>query len=149
MIYLSQRDLKWAKEKLGQSNLTIGRWGCTTTCVSMVSDYFGCYRSPIDLAHDAANYTNDGLILWWKLHFLKMKFSSRERLRNDASIQESLKNPNGAVILEVNDGQHWVVALRRAYVGNDYLVLDPWTGKKCWVIKTYRNITGSAHFKRL
>ncbi len=64
MRYLSQRNLLWASEHLGSSSLTMGRFGCTTTCLSMLSDYFRGYISPIQIAHNANNYTKDGLVVW-------------------------------------------------------------------------------------
>lgn len=150
MVYLSQRDPRWSSVRLGASQLTVGRYGCTTTCISMLSDYFGGFVRPDEIAKRAENYTKDGLVLWTKLELRKMRFEWREYQRNDAKIREALKDPNRAVILQVDDGAHWVVALRRTMLGlgNDYVCLDPWTGKKCDVLKTYRNITGAAFFNR-
>lgn len=146
MQILSQRDSKWSSQKLGASNLTVGRYGCTTTCISMLSDYFGCYASPLVLASNPKNYTKDGLVIWGAFHFFTMKFEKRLFGRNDTAIQESLKNPRKAVMLQVNDGAHWVVAIRKTLFGNSYIVADPWNGDKCNVIKRYKNITGSAHW---
>lgn len=148
MKYFSQRDPRWANVKLGASNIDVYHYGCTTTCISMLSDYFGCLSYPDAIAKVKTNYTADGLILWSNLKFTKMAFVWRQYGRNDSLIRTSLKNPDTAVILQVNDGKHWVVALRPTVFGNDYVCLDPWTGKKCDVIKTYKNITGSAHFTR-
>lgn len=148
MIYLSQRDRRWAAQKMGASPLTVGRMGCTTTCVSMLSDYFKCYLSPKQIASVVKNYTKDGLILWWNLAFDKMQFVQRIRGFNKKAIDASLLHPDTAVILEVNYGAHWVVALRKSPDGKDYLVLDPWDGKKRWAKKAFANISGSAHFKR-
>lgn len=145
--YLSQRDPAWAAQRLGISNLTLGRYGCTSVCLSMLSDYFDNYMSPPEIASHKNWYTKGGLIVWDKLDFPKMKFVERVRIRADNKIKESLLKINTAVMLEVNNGQHWVVALRKAMFGNDYLVLDPWSGQKCWAIKKYHNITGSAHFQ--
>lgn len=152
MIYLSQRDPRWAGTRLGLSKLTVGRFGCTTTCISMLSDYFGCYKSPADLASQTDLYTIEGhssgpgLIIWGKLSFPKMKFDIRIFGERRNTILRSLKDPKLACILQVNDGTHWVVALRPSLFGNDYLCLDPFTGRKCLAKKTYRNVTGSAHF---
>jgi hypothetical protein len=148
MIILSQRDLKWAVNKLGDSNLTIGRYGCTTTCISMLSDYFGGLVLPPDIAKHKKFYTLDGLILWDKLVLPTMKFTNRFRLRDDILIKKALKDPNGAVILQVNNGSHWVVALRPTLWGNSYIVADPWSGDKCDVMSRYHNITGGAVFNR-
>lgn len=146
MKYLSQQDPKWASVTLGKSRFTIGRYGCTTTCISMLSDYFQCYQSPDAIAKTYATYTLDGLIQWESLRLTHMAFDLRLRQRDDKSIGASLKDPNKAVILNVNNGAHWVVALSKAPFSNDYYILDPWDGKKKLACKTYRNIVGSAHF---
>ena len=118
MKILSQRDPAWAADKLGASTLTIGRFGCTTTCISMLSDYFGCYKSPLEIAHNASNYTPDGLVVWSRLMFARMQFVRRDRTFDAAAIADSIKDPNKAVMLEVNNGQHWVVAIRKTLFGN-------------------------------
>lgn len=148
MTYFSQRDPKWSQEKLGESTLTVGRYGCTTCCLSMLSSYFGCTKLPITLAHDVKNYTKDGLIIWKNLSFQKMKFIERGYTRDDAKIREHIANPHKAVILQVDNGSHWVVGVRSTYVGNDYWIVDPWDGKRKTLNKSYRNITGAAYFER-
>lgn len=148
MIYLSQRDLRWASVKLGKSRLSVGRFGCVTTCISMLSDYFKSFFAPDTLATKTLSYTKDGLIIWQSVDNIPhMKFEKRLYGQNDAEILASLKDRKKAVILQVNNGQHWVVALRRSlWDKKDYIILDPWTGKQCSALKTYHNITGSAHF---
>lgn len=149
MKFLSQRDPRWAEKKLGASSLTIGRYGCTTTCCSMLSDYFGCYTSPDQIAAHKDWYTPEGLVLWIRFKFEKMKFTWRDYKRDDAKIKEALKDPNQAVILQVDNGSHWVVALSATWFGNSYMIADPWDGTKCDVIKRYKNITGAAFFQRI
>lgn len=148
MVNLSQRDPRWASVKLGQSNVTVGRYGCTTTCISMLSDYFKSFIAPGVLASSILKYLKDGRIIWQSVDNIpRMKFEKRMYGQNDAEIMISLKDKKKAVILEVNNNSHWVVALRRSYWNKkDYIVLDPWTGKQCSALKTYHNITGSAHF---
>lgn len=149
MQLLSQRDPKWSQNHLGASQLTVGRYGCTTTCLSMIADYFGTFMSPGQIANHKSWYTPEGLILWNKLAIPKMAFESREYVRNDVHIQEALKDPNRAVLLEVDNGQHWVVALRKTLLGNDYVVADPWFGDKRTACGAYKNVTGAAFFKRV
>jgi ABC-type bacteriocin/lantibiotic exporter with double-glycine peptidase domain len=148
MIYLSQRDPRWSHVKLGDSQLTVGRYGCTTTCISMISDYFRCYVRPDIIAADASRYTKDGLVLWQNMKFANFKFEKRLYTRDDTEIITSLKDPKKAVILQVDNQQHWVVALSKTWFGKDYNVLDPWFGDKRTACGTYKNITGSAHFVR-
>lgn len=114
----------------------------------MLSDYFGAWVRPDAIAKQKKNYTKDGLILWNALSFSTMRFVERKYGFNEAAIMESLKDPNKAVILEVNDGQHWVVGVKKNLLGSDFTCIDPWDGKKKNLKAAYRNITGSAHFVR-
>jgi len=113
----------------------------------MLSDYFKCFIAPDAIASNVHNYIGD-LINWKALNFKNFGFVWREYQRNDVRIKDALKDPNKAVILNVNNGAHWVVALRPTLVGNSYIVADPLGGKKVDVIKTYKNITGAAYFAR-
>ena len=78
-----------------------------------------------------------------------MEFVWRGYSENDPDMDSAIKDPNLAVILNVNRGQHWVVALHKTLFGKDYVCLDPWTGKKCDAKATYHDITGYAKFKRV
>ena len=147
MIKLSQRDPQWATVKLGKSSLTVGRYGCTTTCISMLTSYFGCYRTPPDIAKILQKYTPDGLVLWSTLDVPCMKFVGRIYTRMDSEIDASLKDPDKAVILNVANGSHWVVAIKRVPLTSTYLIADPWDGR-VKLSTAYRNITGSAHYIR-
>jgi hypothetical protein len=149
MRYLKQTDPAWSQDKIGSSSLTVARFGCTLTCVSMLSDYFNCYISPKDIAKNKSWFTkpsrtdSGGLIIWRNLDFFSMAFKARLYTRNDQAILAALKDPDMATILEVNNKSHWVVALRKSLFGG-YVCLDPLDGKK----KVFNNITGSAIFER-
>lgn len=155
MKILSQRNPYWGSKKLGASSLTLAKFGCTTTCLSMLSDYFNCFMKPDEIAGHQDWYTRpgnpvgEGLVIWTKLGFRLMKFTWREYGRNDAEIQRALKDPDRAVMFQVNNGAHWVVGIRKTLFGNSYIVADPWDATKCDVIKKYHNITGMAFFARI
>jgi ABC-type bacteriocin/lantibiotic exporter with double-glycine peptidase domain len=143
MIILSQRDARWSAEKIGKSLITIGRYGCTLTCLSMLSSYFGGYRTPAALAR-GLSFTSGGLIIWSSMpKLLPFKLEKRLYSRNDDEIMKSLKDAKRAVILQV-DGFHWVVALSKIPFTKHYRIGDPWTGKKSTTL-SYKAITGSAH----
>lgn len=153
MKLLSQLDPQWSSVKLGASNLTMGRWGCTTVCLSMISSYFDDYISPPALASDAHNYTHDGLVIWNNVSskFSKMEFVGRVRGTTQSlmpRILDSLKNPNEAVLLQVDNGAHWVVAYSTKFLTGRLTVADPLGGKIVDVLATYGNITGAAYFQR-
>lgn len=146
MKLLSQRCALWADDKLGASSLSVGRYGCTSTAISMLSDYFGHYVSPADIAKHKEFYTKDGLILWIKLKFEGFGFEKRLYGRNDAEIQISLKDPKKACILEVQ-GKHWVVCTGKDILGR-YKIADPWFGDLSTMSRYKDEITGSAHFEQ-
>lgn len=143
MKILSQRDPQWSSTKLGASSLTIGRYGCTTVAMSMLTDYFGKWMSPKQIAEHKDWYTKDGLVNWSALKIPAMSFEKRLHGRNDAEINESLQDPNKAVILQV-ENYHWVVCLGKDVFGR-YRIADPWFGDKA-TVNRYKIITGSAHF---
>ena len=153
MIYLSQRDARWANIKLGKSNQTIGRSGCTTTSLTMGLNYFGFPIQPPYIANQDT-YTIDGYILWSKLDLpgsfklIKRIGSTETPIRDDKAILESLRSTNGFVLLNVNHGTHWVLALSKVWFKNDYYVADPWLGDRRTACGAYQNIVGSAHFAR-
>jgi len=114
----------------------------------MLSDYFGSFSAPDEIASHKDWYTPTGLVLWPKFVFPHMRFDGRYFGRNDEAIMAALKDPNRAVILNVDNGAHWVVALRKTFFGNDYVVLDPWWGDKRTACGSYKNIVGFATFAR-
>lgn len=147
MINLSQRDPRWAETNLGSSLLKMKDHGCTTTAESMLSDFFKGYMPPNVIAEHKNWYTPNGLRLWANADFPTMKWVWRQKGFDKEKINASLKDPKKAVILQVNNGKHWVVAIRKTIFGNDYVCVDPWDGKKKDVFKTYKNITGSSHYE--
>lgn len=149
MIYFSQRDPKWAADKIGSSNLTIGRWGCTLTSIAMLSSYFGCPQTPLEIAHNAANFNKEGLVVWKNLNFPCFQFVFRGYNESVSRIKDAMEDPDKAVLLQVNYGQHWVVGIRPKFFGRSYIVADPWDGKKVDVLAKYHNIMGAAYFKRV
>lgn len=148
MIILSQRDSRWGDEKLGTTSYKINRWGCTLTCISMLSDYFatfkGVFKTPKILAKQVA-FTKDGLILWDSLKTCtQMKLDQRVFNRDDGLAEKYLKDPEKAVLFQVR-GNHWVLGL--AKIGGVFKVADPWFGDKCFTGTTltrYPKITGMA-----
>jgi len=129
MTLFSQRDSKWSNKFLGDSSTsTIGRYGCTLTCIAMATD------TPPDVANDrlkaVQGFQND-LIYWPRvpLAFPELQFAARSQAYDNDTVKESIQR-NGFSLVEVDfDGKidspldmHWVV-----YTGNQRM-LDPWTG---------------------
>lgn len=66
---LSQRDTRWATNKLGFSDVTIGKSGCMLTCHSMLLQYFGHAYFPDGLneVYKSKNvYVDLNLIDYWR-----------------------------------------------------------------------------------
>ena len=146
MQKLCQRDPLWASNKIGKTNLTVGRFGCTLTCISMIDSYFEkVYKLPGYLAK-YLDFTPGGLIIWGSLS-RELPFVLRDRFQGfqKQKIDQALRLDNMACILEV-DHSHWILATRLIPFTNTYMIVDPWDGK----IKTtmaYKNrITGGATF---
>jgi len=144
MIYLSQYDTRWKMTTIGNTKLTLGRYGCTVTCLSMLSDYFKSFQSPAVLAKNL-QFTKEGLIIWQSLATtLPFKLLKRFYDWNISSIDSAIKDPKMACILQVN-GFHWVVAVKRIPFTKHYIIVDPWGGKLSTTAK-YGTITGGAVF---
>lgn len=147
MQSFSQRDGRWANEKLGSSPLTIGRYGCTTTAIADLSTYFGDNFDPLT-ASRKIKYTAEGLVLWQSCVFGKFEFWFREQGRNDTNIKNALADPNLAVILQVAHGSHWVVCAGKEWFSGLFKIADPWFGDRSNMARYGNSITGAAYFKR-
>lgn len=147
MLDYSQRDYRWANKKIGASQLTIGRYGCTITCIADLSTYFGDNMTPAEVA-DKLQFTKDGLIIWSSVNFEHFKFSQRLYTHSPILERAALFDPNQAVILQVHNGSHWVVLTGLLQQGKDYQIADPWLGDRSSLIQRYENITGAAYFRR-
>jgi hypothetical protein len=140
-----QRDPRWSTKRMGISNATLGKYGCTTCAICTLASWFNDPITPAIMADDRKLYTSQGLIIWKNIKLDKLRFEKRIYGFNSVEINKSLKDPNTCVILEV-DGKHWVSALSRSIWGG-YNIADPWLGDRC-NSRRYHRITGSAHFKK-
>lgn len=128
MKYLSQRDARWSTKLLGPSKCTVYQYGCTTTAISMFSDWYGEFKDPGVLAR-SLTYTKDGLIIWQSIGkiFKTITFKWRFYSHDKKLITNALSSKNDTVLLNVDRGKHWVSALYHVpFVG--YRCTDPWTG---------------------
>jgi len=150
MQYLSQRDPRWSQTKIGKTQRTIGQVGCTIDCLSMISDYFGEFKNPAEIAK-TLQFTSDARIMWGSIAnaFKKFKFNFRNHKRDDALIHECITNPDKACMIEVDYGSHWIVPIHDPSHSTDYLCVDPITGKIRLAIGDFVNITGVAWFSRV
>src|SRR3990167_1070359 len=128
MIPLSQRDSRWKNITLGKSLSTIGDYGCTITCLSMV---LGINPDVFNEKFKAVSGYDVDKVIWSRvsLAFPELKHIERSKTYNNEKVKAAIER-NGFCLVEVDfDGKisspadmHWVV-----YLGNQRM-LDPWTG---------------------
>ena len=128
----SQRDPKWANKKLGFSNLTIGNYGCTLTCLSSLISYVYQETYKPDKVNELLKNANayvGALVLWSRipLAFNKVKFIKRVYSYNNLETSYYVYVRKMPVLVEVNAAKigaprHWVL-----FLGNQKC-LDPWDG---------------------
>ena len=154
MFSLSQKDPRWANVRLGASRMTVGGWGCTTTCESILSYYAHQFIDPGEFARQKENYTGvdyargPGLVLWTEFSkdLDNVKYQRRFYGHDAELVAEALKRKDRFPILQVATGiakypEHWVVPIR-ALKGGDYLIMDPIDGKERKLLSKYVGVTG-------
>jgi len=128
----TQRDPRWANKKLGFSNLTIGGYGCTLTCLSSLISYVYQEEYQPDKVNDLLKKANayvGGLVLWSRipLAFNKLRWIKRVYAYNNLETSIYVYIRKMPVLVEVNAvkigaARHWVL-----FLGNQKC-LDPWSG---------------------
>lgn len=126
---LKQTDKRWRNIRLGRSNATVGRYGCTTTALCMALEKLrGYFCNPANAARYWA-YNRKGEILWNLTKFDGMKFVWRGYFFDLKKVKEYANAAHLAVIIPVNYGAHWVYVDHVATNG-DVAIIDPINGKK-------------------
>jgi hypothetical protein len=134
---LSQMDPRWKDKRLGASSLTVGKYGCLMTCMTMVANSFGFSETP-ETVNDKMNAISgfQGALIIPAL-FPKavpgMVYASFIQCRDQpaplAEIDASLA-AGKPVIVEVDYApdpglqNHWIVLYEKR--GADYLIRDPY-----------------------
>jgi peptidoglycan hydrolase CwlO-like protein len=121
--YFSQRDPTWSSATIGNSDSTIGQYGCAVTSLAMVLRYYGSSVTPLSLASNSDYFYND-LIRWpsYDGHSLQRSNSSWSDVDNSL-------NQGHPVITKLNysGGTHFVVIESKMSNGK-YAILDPYFG---------------------
>lgn len=146
MLLLSQKDSRWAAKLLGPSKCTVYQYGCTTTCISMFSDWYKEYKDPGVLAR-SLTYTKDGLIIWQSIGKIFKTFTFKWRFYSHDKnlVVSALKSKNDTVLLNVDRNKHWVAALYHVPFAG-YWCSDPWT--KTNRLYKYNEVGGGALLTR-
>jgi hypothetical protein len=132
---------------LGSSPYTIARYGCLTTCLGEIAEfvYPGTVSNPSQTAKKL-QYTQEGYVIWSSLSNIGLKLVSTitRSLGSPAladTIRAGLKDPSTYVVLEINNGSHFVFALGVSLLGG-YTIADPWNGKRTTTRDYRNNVTG-------
>ena len=116
--YYSQTDSRWSSIILGSSGKTLGRIGCTTTCLAMTESYRkGTTLTPATMAK-SLTYSSSGS-LYWPSNYTTTTSVSFSEIKN-------ILNQGKPVILGLRTASystHWVVVT--GYSGDTYYVNDP------------------------
>jgi hypothetical protein len=110
------------------------RFGCLVTSVSMATAWFqrfvpNIFKTPKELAK-LLRFDAAGNLQWPSLVRIGLKLKARVNWKDDVAFAEALKNPKTVLILQLNKGAHFVLALQK--VGAWYRTADPNGGKVKW-----------------
>lgn len=142
---LKQNDPRWAGTRIGKSNLTLGRWGCTICSLCMLLEEFRGYPcSPKDAAF-YWKFNRKGEILWNSTQFRGMLFKRRYYVNDIKTIALHANDQNRGVIVQVNRN-HWLYIKR--VDGKNISGVDPLTGKAFDNLPKKYAITGFATFEK-
>ena len=148
----SQRDPRWASDKLGTSDSSMGGWGCVVTSHAAVYKYLGIDIDPgrlNKLMIEWDGYDDTNLWRWWtpELH-LPVKWerepkgtTARERIELVRSLTSKGIPPVLCVDFQLatSDLQsHFVVGLG-VTAENDVIIMDSWDGQ----IKSFKSTYGN------
>jgi len=149
----SQKDARWASEKLGTSPVTIGGYGCLITALASVLRYFGKPTDPSIVNKDLMRvdgYLNGNLLVFDVVKKIYPdivvdwdNFMSDEQSVSLPKIDALLSNEI-PVIVHVDYkpdttaiDMHWVTIVGK--VDNDYIIIDPIDGATVRMSDRYGN----------
>lgn len=129
---LSQLDKRWAREKIGKTNLTIGRYGCTLTGLTMLLNYVMSANMTVNEVNlaltNVGGFNANGLIIWSRIRlaFPSVKWTWRGYNYDNWKVAQYVYFKRLPVLVEVNlpaVGKHWVLFIRNRKM------VDPIDGK--------------------
>ena len=129
--FYNQRDKRWASDKLGNTNETVGKVGCLVSSICMNISYYQQTITPKELnrkLREVKGYTDRGWLIWSKLEEVtNNKLSISFPKLSHKSIETSLL-ANKPILAKVYINKvipHWVLIVGKK--NNEYLMLDPLT----------------------
>lgn len=140
---ISQKDTLWKNVRIGKTNLTIWRWGCTICALCMLLEKLRGYKcSPKDAAH-YWRFNAKGEILWLTTQFNGMEFVYRGYWNDIKKVTEYANQPNTGAIIQVNYN-HWLYVEK--VEGKNLHVIDTIDGKRYSSLPAKYKVTGYALF---
>ena len=140
--YFSQKDSRWANQRIGNSSSLMKDYGCAVTCVSMVFKKHGSGTNPGRMAKEKIFYYD--LIKWpstWSPGITLASSVSHGNIKwstVDAQIKKG--NPVIVYIKKTNGrGGHYVVVTGKD--SKDYIVHDPYFGANLY-LGTSKSLVG-------
>ncbi len=161
MLRLSQRDKKWAKDKIGKSKSTIGGNGCliTSLCMLISKFYpergFKHYYTPAEASRDwkfvkVKGDSDPKYLAWTSINNSGIEFKwrsygyepdrviqdpiTREYAREREIMRKYINSKDYGVTIQVRTkkgGQHWL-ACWKWNIFNKPTCYDPWDKKVVW-----------------
>ncbi len=128
---LRQTDSRWKDKKLGNSRATIGGYGCTLTCLSMLHSFeTQATVTPDVMASKYLKFNGSGCVVWQSVKDLGYTVKSYKKV-NLAGLYELLKD--GPVIIGGKNSKttHWVIitsfngSSTSSFKASQFGIIDP------------------------
>lgn len=130
----SQRDGRWANDKMGASGLTIHNFGCTITSLSSLLCSLGYDETPKTVNRKLSAHGGyagrTALLLWGVVPKIwpRLRFVKRGYNYNNLEVSWYIYGKRTPVLVEVNGAKigaarHWVL-----FLGSGKM-MDPWFGR--------------------
>jgi peptidoglycan hydrolase CwlO-like protein len=146
--YYSQRDSRWANEKIGVSSYYMKGYGCAITSVAMISRYYSSSVTPKTILNKTKFNSNAFMpwssvsgTSWSKIKLIK---NTNHSGVNWNEVDSYLKEDNPVIVYikkTKGDGGHYVVIHTKMSNGK-YVVHDPYWGSNLY-LDTSRSLVGS------
>lgn len=127
--FYNQQDEKWAKDRLGKTNETVGKVGCLISSVGMNLSYYGLDMNP-KVINEALSkidgYTSRGWLIWKKLNVItegKIKISFPTLSHENIEKYLFEQKPVLAKVFIARVIPHWVLIIGQEE--GEYMILDP------------------------
>lgn len=119
--YLSQRDSRWASNRMGDSSESILDVGCFITSISMVFRFYGYDMTPVTLASDPKYFLPRSAYMYIPSNF---GWPGGKTYRNVSySDLKTYLNNGTPVIAGVRGSSHYIVL--KKVDGDDFIMNDP------------------------